>query len=300
VVNNNKNVLSVDVEDWFHILDSPDVPKFDQWPSLPLRVEASMDKILEMMDQTQTKGTFFWLGWMAERFPQLVRRCQDEGHEIASHGYAHVLAYQVGREAFTEDLSKAKVILEDVTGQAVRGFRAPGFGITDDAAWAFDVIKSVGYEYDSSVFPASRGHGGINDAPVGPYFIETNSGMLPEIPMSVVELGGKRFSLFGGGYLRLAPQGLIDWGVKRVHKNKQPLIIYIHPREVDPEHPRLPLSKVRQFKSYVNLKTTLPKLRSLCEKHEFSTMHEIVEDFVRSFYVEKREGIPVVNLRTGV
>ena len=294
----NQNILSIDVEDWFHILDSPAVPKIGQWPDLPLRVERGMEQLLAMLDETATKATFFWLGWMAQRFPELVRKCQAEGHEIASHGYGHVLAYEVGRTAFTEDLSKAKAILEDITGKAVRGFRAPGFGITEKAPWAFDVIRSV-YDYDSSVFPASRGHGGITDAPAGPYFIQTDSGMLPEIPMSMVELMGKRFSLFGGGYLRLAPREMIRWGVKRLHKANQPLVVYIHPREVDPDHPRLPLSRIRRFKCYVNLKTTLPKLRWLCESYSFCTMHEMIEDFVRSFYSEKRDTIPVVDLRTG-
>ena len=287
MTNNNRNVLSVDVEDWFHILDSPAVPDVNRWPLLPSRVEASMDTILEILDITQTKATFFWLGWVAERFPTLVKRCEAEGHEIASHGYAHVLAYKVGHQAFTADLIKAKRLLEDITGKAVHGFRAPGFGITDEATWAFDVIKSVGHEYDSSVFPAARGHGGVINAPIGPYVIETASGILPEVPMSVVEFAGKRFSFFGGGYLRLAPLALIHWGMRRVHKSKRPVVIYTHPRELDPQHPRLPLSKIRSFKSYFNLKTTRPKLLSLCERYEFITMRELVHGFVRETELQK-------------
>lgn len=293
-----QNILSIDVEDWFHILDSPAVPKINEWSKLPLHAEASMEKILAMLEATGTKATFFWLGWMAQRFPGLVRKCQTAGHEIASHGYGHVLAYEVGREEFTEDVNKAKTILEDITGEPIRGFRAPGFAITEKSPWAFDVIKSVGYDYDSSVFPASCGHGGIIDAPMGPYFIETDSGMLPEIPMSVIETFGRRVSLFGGGYLRLAPQWLIRWGIKRLHKQDQPLIVYVHPREIDPDHPRLPLSLKRRFKCYVNLKSTMPKLEWLCENYPFCTMHEMIENFVRSFYSEKADTMPVVDLRT--
>jgi polysaccharide deacetylase family protein (PEP-CTERM system associated) len=288
------NILSIDVEDWFHVLDSPAAPKIGQWSELSLRAEASMEKILMMLEETGTKATFFWLGWMAQRMPGLVRGCQDAGHEIASHGYAHVLAYEVGRDAFAEDVTKAKAILEDITGEVIRGFRAPGFGITDEAPWAFDVIKSAGHEYDSSVFPASRGHGGIGGAPVGLYSIETDSGLLPEVPMSVVEVMGKRFSVFGGGYLRLAPRRLIEWGVKRLHKRGQPLVVYVHPREVDPDHPRLPLSRLRRFKCYVNLETTLPKLRWLCDTYSFSTMNEVVKEYERSICVETGDVRPVL------
>ncbi|MBI9017241.1 MAG: DUF3473 domain-containing protein [Phycisphaerae bacterium] len=297
--NNINNILSIDVEDWFHILDSPAVPKIDTWGDLPLRAEASMDKILTMLAESGTKATFFWLGWQAERMPQLVKRCQEQGHEIASHGYGHILAYQAGHRAFAEDIRRAKAILEDITGQAIRGFRAPGFGITDKAAWAFDVIKSAGYEYDSSVFPSSRGHGGIADSPLGSYYIKTDSGMLPEVPMSMVDIMGRRLSLFGGGYLRLAPQRLIRWGIRQLHRRNEPLIVYVHPREVDPQHPRLPLSLARRFKSYINLKSTMPKLQWLCKNYSFCTMHELIEDFVRAFYSETVNNIPVVDMTTG-
>ena len=145
----NKNIITIDVEDWFHILDSPAAPGLAQWPELPLRAAHSIEKLLQLLSDTGTKATFFWLGWMAERFPRLVRQCQEAGHEIASHGYGHILAYKVGRDAFRKDIQKTKTILEDIIGRPVRGFRAPGFGITDNVPWAFDVIKEVGYEYDS-------------------------------------------------------------------------------------------------------------------------------------------------------
>ncbi|MFC1783287.1 XrtA system polysaccharide deacetylase [Planctomycetota bacterium] len=291
------NILSIDVEDWFHILDSPSAPDIDQWSKLPLRVEHGMEQILLILGDTGTKATFFWLGWMAERFPKLLRMCHEAGHEIANHGYGHVLAYKVGHNKFKLDVIRGKEILEDLIGEPVRGFRAPGFGITDKTPWAFDVIKEAGNDYDSSIFPASRGHGGINNSPIGPYFIMTQNGMLPEIPMSVVEMFGRRFSMFGGGYLRLATRRMIRWGIDRLLKDQQPLIVYVHPREIDPDHPRLPLSPIRRFRSYVNLKSTFPKLQWLCENYSFCTMHKMVEDFVKSFYYDAREGIPVVKLQ---
>jgi len=274
-----KSVLSIDVEDWFHLLDSPDVPSIEQWAKLESRIVHNVEVMLAMLDNFSVKATFFWLGWAAERHKNLVRKCHNSGHEIASHGYAHLLAYEVGADAFRQDIIRAKAILEDITGELVRGFRAPGFGITNKAPWAFDVIKEAGYQYDSSVFPASRGHGGMPDSQLGPYTVDTENGLLIEVPMSAVEVMGKRLNLFGGGYLRVAPQRLIQWGIKKLHKAGHPLIVYVHPREIDPNHPRLPLSPIRRFKCYVNLKSTLPKLEWLCREYKFCTMHELVDEF---------------------
>lgn len=294
----NHNILTIDVEDWFHILDTPKAPPPEQWADMPLRAQKGIEKLLVMLAERNTRATFFWLGWMAERFPRLVRQCLKAGHEIGSHGYLHVLAYEVGRDRFFADIQKGKSVLEDLVGQPVLGFRAPGFGITARTPWAFDVIKEAGYEYDSSVFPASRGHGGMGESPVGPYLIHTEYGFLPEIPMSVIDILGKRMSLFGGGYLRLAPRQIIRWGISKLRKTNQPLVVYLHPREVDPYHPRLPLSPLRRFKSYVNLRATMPKLNWLCSSYSFSTMRELVEEFVNSFYSNSNELLPAFKLNT--
>ena len=287
--------LTIDVEEWFHILDSPAVPGIQSWSSLESRIERNLDKLLCMLESQSVKATFFWLGWLAERQKHLVRKCQDAGHEIASHGYAHVLAYEVGPAKFKEDICRAKDILEEITGETVRGFRAPGFGITKEAPWAFALIADSGYQYDSSVFPAVRGHGGISDSPLGLYFIETMNGHLLEIPMSIVEIFKRRTCLFGGGYLRLANKHMIKWGISKLRLANQPLIVYIHPREIDPNHPRLPLSPIRQFKSYINLNSTMPKLKWLCREYSFCTLLEMAENYIRSFYLESRT-IPVVNI----
>ncbi len=290
-----RSCLTIDVEDWFHILDSPATPSITRWPSLESRIERNLDILLAMLDSFSVKVTFFWLGWLAERHPSLVRACYDAGHEIASHGYAHVLAYEVGLPAFRQDITRARLLLEDMTGEPIRGFRAPGFGITSRAPWAFDVIKEAGYQYDSSVFPASRAHGGIPGSLLGLYFVETQNGHLLEIPMSIVEILGRRTSLFGGGYMRLASKRLIKWGISRLQAAQQPLIIYVHPREIDPGQPRLPLGPLRRFKCYVNMSSTLPKLKWLCESYRFYTLLEMVEDYIRSFYLQSRT-IPVMRL----
>ena len=274
--------MTIDVEDWYHILDTPAVPTMEKWASLECRVEQNVVRLLEVLEQTGVRATFFWLGWVAERHKSLVRKCQAAGHEIASHGYGHVLPYQVGREAFHEDAYHAKGILEDITGQAISGFRAAGFGIMDQARWAFDVIKGIGCEYDSSVFPATRGHGGMPESPLGPYIVQTQNGPLVECPMSAVKVLGRRLNLFGGGYLRLAPKPLIRWGCDRLHAQGQPLIVYVHPREVDPGHPRLPLSLKRRFKCYVNLKSTMAKLEWLCKKYKFCTMRDLADQLIET------------------
>ena len=274
------NVLTIDVEDWYHILDSPVVPAMDAWESMESRVEQNLIRILELLGKSGVSATFFWLGWMAERHKNLVRKCQTAGHEIASHGYAHVLPYKIGPTGFREDVNRAKGILEDILGEAVLGYRAPGFGIRNGERWAFDIIKELGHSYDSSVFPGVRGHGGMPGASVEPYIIKTLAGDLLECPIPAVELFGRRLFLFGGGYLRLAPRFLIHWGFNKLHCKGQGVIIYLHPREIDPEHPRLPLSLIRRFKSYINIKGTLPKLEWLCKRYKFCTMREFANGVV--------------------
>jgi len=270
--------LTVDVEDWFHILDCPQTPTLAKWDFLQSRFVANTEEILELLNAKGIHATFFWLGWCAQKAPRLVRRCLTEGHEIASHGYAHVLAYVAGRKAFTEDVRKGKCILEDITGKNVAGFRAPGFSMKDSMAWAFEEIRAAGHTYDSSIFPTRRGHGGMQLSILEPHVVQTEAGPLVEIPQSVVEIMGKRVSVFGGGYLRLAPLRLIRYGIRNICAAGRPPIIYVHPREIDPDHPRLPLGLVRRFKCYVNLHTTLTKLTYLCDNLKFRTLARLASE----------------------
>ena len=216
---------------------------------------------------------------MAKKNPALVRRSAAAGHEIACHGYGHVPAYQVGRRIFAEDARRGKAVLEEITGQSVTGFRAAGFSATEDTRWTFAEIKAAGYVYDSSVFPAHHAHGGMAASEVRPYVVPTAAGDLFELPQSVVTILGRRVSLFGGGYLRLAPRPLIHWGIGRLQRAGRPLIVYVHPREIDPDHPRLPLSSLHRFKSYVNLASTMPKLEWLLSNYRFVRMRDLAEQF---------------------
>jgi len=269
------NALTCELEDWFHILDSDEVPRFEDWPKLPLCAERNVERLLRLFDQTHVRATFFCLGWMAQRLPHVVRRCQAAGHEIGSHGYAHLMARPTNRAAFRQDIVRAKKILEDLIGCEVVGYRSPGFSVKNNNPWFFETVLEAGYRYDASVFPAYHGHGGYTGIDPGPHLITTANGPLVEVPVSTVRVLGQRLCLFGGGYLRLAPLPVIRWGTRRLQRENRPLIVYVHPREIDPDHPRLPLGRWRRFKCYHHLQTTFPKLQWLCENHRFGTMIDL-------------------------
>ena len=268
------NILSVDVEDWFHILELDSTPDLSQWNSMESAVDKNFRILLDEFDRANVKVTCFFLGWVAEHHPTLVREAQRRGHEIASHGYAHRLIYTQSRREFSEDIQKSKNILENLIGQSVKGYRAPGFSITKDTPWAFDLLTEAGYQYDSSVFPASRGHGGIIGAEMRPYKVTTPNGALIEFPVTVAPILMKRMCFFGGGYLRLFPYFIIRYMSRVVNKTNRPVIFYLHPREVDPHHPRLSMGVARRFKSYINLGSTLPKLRRLIHDQNLLTFRD--------------------------
>ncbi len=268
-------IFSIDVEDWFHILDLPTTPPIAQWDSLPSHVEHDFEVLLQMMADCGIRSTCFFLGWVADRFPHLVRRAAEAGHEIGSHGYGHQLVYQLSRTEFADDIRRAKEVIERHSDQPVLGYRAPGFSFTKETPWVYEELAVAGYRYSSSVFPAARGHGGIRDAQMDPYRVdETN---IVEFPISVVDRFGKRLCLFGGGYLRLFPGGLVRAAARDVLSSGRLVNFYIHPREINPDHPRLEMSMPRRFKSYVNLKTTGKKLKSLFREFEFQTFSEQLE-----------------------
>ncbi len=269
------NALTCELEDWFHILETDRTPKFEDWATLPLCAERNIERLLELFENTRVRATFFCLGWMAEQMPQVVRKCQAAGHEIGSHGYAHVMARPSNRTIFREDIVRAKGILEDITGNEVIGYRSPGFSVKNGNPWFFDVVSEAGYRYDASVFPARHGHGGYRGGDPGPHLVPIAHGPLVEIPVSTVRVLGRRFCFFGGGYLRITPLSVIRWGAGQLRKEERPLIVYVHPREIDPDHPRLALGLWRSFKCYNNLGTTYPKLKWLCEHNRFGTMADL-------------------------
>jgi len=278
ITETRKCVFSVDVEDWFHILDLPTTPEVPQWGDLPSRVERNFLRLLEIFEERETNVTCFFLGWIAERFPHLVKEAVRHGHEIASHGYAHQLVYQMTPEAFYQDALRSKAILEDISGRAVWGYRSAGFSVVHGAEWFFDKLIGAGYIYDSSVFPASRGHGGMAGDNRWPHWIERHSGTLFEFPLSVTDVLGKPICFFGGGYLRFFPYRMIRMMTRKVLKESRPVIFYVHPREIDPDHPRLIMNWKRRFKSYVNLKSTLPKIEQLLTEFRVTSFERLIRE----------------------
>jgi polysaccharide deacetylase family protein (PEP-CTERM system associated) len=269
------SIFSVDVEDWFHILDVPSTPSISEWSSLPSRVEKNFTRLLDLFSEYNVRVTCFFLAWIGERFPHLVKEAAARGHEIASHGYNHRLVYQQSRDEFYDDVRMSRLLLEDIAGTPVTGYRAPGFSTTEDTPWFFDALRDAGYTYDSSVFPATRGHGGMPAGRRGPHRIGNGDGIL-ELPITVADLMGKSTCFFGGGYLRLFPYWLIRRKAHEVLAEGRPVVFYIHPREIDPEHPRLPMSRSRRFKSYINLASTESKVRRVLQDFPVTTFQNAI------------------------
>jgi polysaccharide deacetylase family protein (PEP-CTERM system associated) len=269
-------ILSVDVEDWFHILDLPSTPDLTCWDALPSRVETNFLRLLDILSEGDVSVTCFFLGWIAKKFPRLVTEACHRGHEIASHGYAHRLVWSMTPVEFLQDLQLSKAILEEIAGRPALGYRTAGFSVSRQTSWFFDTVVQAGYAYDSSVFPSPRGHGGLEIDKLGPHVVHTRSGNLLEFPITVKELIGKRFCFFGGGYLRLTPYSLIRGMARQVLREGRPVLFYVHPREIDPSQPRLTMRLSRRFKTYVNLKTTEGKIRRLASDFRFTTYRDFI------------------------
>ena len=311
------NILTIDIEDYFQVHALSSVIKYEDWDKFECRIERNTDRILEILDSVRSpqkvQGTFFVLGWIAERYPDLVRRIQKGGHEIACHGYAHKLIYNQSKEEFREDVKKAKATLEDITGNEVIGYRAPSYSITEKSQWAFEVLVGEGFKYDSSIFPIRHDFYGMSNAPRFPFIISLNgnnnfefsvlnfeeqqhrttsapnnllthslinSNSLIEFPISTVRILGQNIPISGGGYFRLLPYPLIKKGLKRINEVEQkPFIFYMHPWEIDPEQPRINgLSSRSKFRHYVNLNKTENKFKRLLGDFQFSTVRDLIEN----------------------
>jgi polysaccharide deacetylase family protein (PEP-CTERM system associated) len=256
------NALSIDVEDYFQVSAfAPHVRRGD-WDAMECRVERNIDCILELLSAAGAKATFFTLGWVAERYPDLVRSITDNGHELASHGFAHRRATEQTADEFRADIALAKAILEDIGGREVRGYRAPSFSIGDSNPWAFDAIIEAGYRYSSSLYPIRHDHYGVPDAPR--FAHEVRPGLL-EVPAATVRLFAANWPAAGGGYFRLLPYPVSRWSLRRINaRDGKPAMFYFHPWELDPDQPRIegPGLKTR-FRHYLNLHRMAPRIASL-------------------------------------
>lgn len=271
-----RNAMTCDVEDYFQVSAfAPHISR-DSWPSLSCRVEANIDRILALMDEEQVKGTFFTLGWIAERYPAMVKRIVDNGHELASHGYAHLRASDQSAEEFLDDITRSKALLEDIGGQKVLGYRAPSFSIGSRNLWALDSLLQAGYRYSSSIYPIAHDHYGMPDASRFAFYPNGKDGLL-EVPITTVRLMQKNLPAGGGGYFRLFPYAVSRWFLQRVNNDdKQPGIFYFHPWELDPGQPRQQnIGMKTRFRHYVNLGRMEGRIKALTRDFRWGRMDEI-------------------------
>jgi polysaccharide deacetylase family protein (PEP-CTERM system associated) len=268
------NALTVDVEDYFQAQALADSIPRDTWESMPRRVEANTDRLLEAFDRAGAKATFFTLGWVAERHPMLIRRIVAAGHELASHGYGHDRVDRLSRSAFRADVGRARRILQDAGGVAVAGYRAPTFSICPQTPWAFAVLESEGYLYSSSVYPVRHDLYGMPGTPRFPY--RPADGAVWEIPLTTVRMLGRNLPCAGGGYFRLVPYQVFHLGLRRFHRDHAaPGVFYTHPWEFDPAQPRVRTLNMRsRFRHYVNLSRTAARLELLLREFAWDRMDQ--------------------------
>jgi polysaccharide deacetylase family protein (PEP-CTERM system associated) len=265
------NALTVDVEDYFHVAAlAPNIHR-DSWASRESRVVGNTQKLLAIFEQFDVRGTFFVLGWVAERHPQLVRDIAARGHEIACHGYSHRLVYEQSPEEFYAETLRAKNLLEEITGSAVVGYRAASYSIVRESLWALDILVELGFAYDSSIFPVRHDRYGIPNAERVPHRLATLNGKsIVEWPLATARILGCRLPVAGGGYFRLLPYWLSRWGLASINRREsQPFIFYLHPWEVDPEQPRVSASWLSRFRHYTNLGKCEERLRRLLGEFRF-------------------------------
>ena len=265
--------ITFDIEDWFHILDHPETANPSSWDKFESRIDHGVGLILDLMEKHDLKGTFFCLGWIAEKHPHIIKRIDAAGHHIGTHSYYHRLAYEQTEDEYRKDLSNSIKILSDLTGKTIDAYRAPGFSIKESNLWAFDVMAEEGIKYDSSVFPANRAHGGLPQFTTDqPCKIITKKGYeIIELPMNTASLLGQKYVFSGGGYFRLLP----EWYLKKLFKSQDYVMTYFHPRDFDGGQPVIPgLSIFRRFKSYYGIKISKRKLEHIVDCYSFNTLKD--------------------------
>lgn len=270
------NAMTVDVEDYFHVGAFENDISRDDWDDLPCRVEQNTKKTLDLFDRNNVKATFFILGWVCQRYPELIREIYKQGHEIASHSIGHHRVTDLSRSEFVEDITRSKKMLEDTIGAAVIGYRAPSFSIGEKNIWALECLKEAGYLYSSSIYPIRHDHYGMPSAPRFAFNPIENSEFL-EMPVTTVEMLGKKFPCGGGGYFRLLPYGLSKMAMKRVNqRDGEACIFYFHPWEIDPDQPRQEQASLKsRFRHYTNLEVMEKKIERLLREFTWGRMDDI-------------------------
>ncbi len=272
------NALTIDVEDYYHVSAFESVIPYRDWERFESRVERNTHRILDLLDRYKTKATFFVLGWVAERQHRLIRVISEQGHEVASHGYAHQRIYTQSPDKFREETRRSKRIIEDAIGQPIFGYRAASSSITAKSMWALDVLREEGFLYDSSIFPVRHDLYGIPGYNRTCHLLNGHGGSgMVEFPLSTLRLAGINIPIAGGGYLRFFPYGFTRWAITQLNeKEGQPAVVYLHPWEIDPEQPRIPAGVRSRFRHYMNLNKTEDRLKALLRDFSFGTMSEVL------------------------
>ncbi len=275
-----KNALTIDLEDYFHVTAFADQVSADDWGRRANRLQHNTDKFLELLAARGFRATFFVLGWVAEKYPSLIRQIADTGHEIACHSYQHRVIYQMTPREFREDTCRAQELLQDASGQRVCGYRAPSFSITKESLWAFEILADLGFTYDSSVFPVKHPNYGMPDAPRFPHRVNTSRGSIVEFPMATLQLGRNRAPFGGGAYFRLLPYAYTRWGIRFLNRHEgRPVCFYLHPWEVDPDQPRLHGSVTSRVRHYLGLRGAATKIQNLLRDFDFCPLSVLVTEW---------------------
>lgn len=284
-ISSMKNAFTIDVEDWFHGIEL----KQDEWKGKEYRLEKGLNTVLQLMNSAGVKGTFFTLGWIAKNYPHIIRQIDSENHELASHGYSHEKVYDLSHDAFREEVSITKKLIEDITGKKMKGYRAPFFSITSSSLWALKILSEEGYTYDCSINPVKTWRYGISTSP--DYIYSVNDASIVEFPVSTFPLLHKRMAV-GGAYFRIFPFMLTSNGVKSKNKKNEPVNFYAHPWEYDPGHPVIEsMERKARFTHYFNLKAMTQRTAKLLREFEFTTASDVIDEI-------SKNKLPNVSLNT--
>jgi polysaccharide deacetylase family protein (PEP-CTERM system associated) len=277
------NALTIDVEDYFQVSAFAAAVPVSSWDGFESRVCVNTNRVLDILAAAGTHGTFFVLGWVAERFPQLIKRIHDEGHEIASHSHEHQLVYDTTPESFTRDLRRAKAAIEHAAGARVAGYRAPSYSITEQSLWALDVLIAEGYRYDASIYPIHHDRYGIPTWPRHIHRVERPAGSIWELPGSTLARAGANLPIGGGGYFRMLPYSWTRHGIASLNQREgRPVIFYLHPWEIDPDQPRIRAGALSRFRHYYNLADTESRFRRLLGEFRFGRVADVLAQHERS------------------
>jgi polysaccharide deacetylase family protein (PEP-CTERM system associated) len=291
-----KNAVTIDLEDYYQVSAFSKEAVVEQWDTFASRIEQNTEKLLSIFDEKGARATFFTLGWVARKYPRLVRQIADRHHEIACHSNVHRSVFTLAPNEFREDTLQARQLLEDVAGVPVRGYRAPSFSVKRNSLWAYEILAELGFSYDSSIFPIKHPNYGWPRAPRSPFAIRTASGPIVEFPMPTLELAGARAPIGGGAYLRLLPYWYTRWGIQYINKKEaQPACVYLHPWELDAEQPRMRVSLSARLRHYFGLQGAESKFRRVLGDFEMLPLSTLIEELRSCSATNGSKQIPEVD-----